>query len=943
MKNNILLACGVSLLGLAGPAFAQAAASGERPGGDETPTQDIIVTGTRIISNGDSLPTPVTVISTDSLLKTSPTNIPDGLKKLPIFANSRGTSVQGDATDNATGAYLNLRGFGIQRNLILLNGHRVAPTSYTGAVDTNVLPQMLLSRVDIVTGGASAVYGSDAISGVVNFVLDTKFTGLKVEANSGISSRGDAFSWRAAAAYGTKFANDRGHFMASYEHFDQKGILKEDRASGAAGYGVVGSGTTADPYRGVDNVTNSLISFRGSIFSGPLAGQVFTGNGTTGPFIHGVAQGGGFESGGEGFYGKGSSATADVRTDQTFARLDYDLGNVQFYAQGSYAKSYNFNYFYPNLFFPLAVPSDNAFLPAATQAALGGPAFVFARVFDDPNHRIAVRADTENWSGAAGLEGKISRFSWNVQYQHAVSTTKNYFINNTINGRVYASLDAVDAGRFATGTANGNIVCRVTLTNPSAYPGCVPLNAFGAPLSTQQAALDYDFGTSITRPRNTLDSVEGSVSGDLFDNWAGPVRFAISGEYRRLALDVTTNAPATLLADCTGVRFNCTPGVTSYYSNAQVTPISVDQTVKEAAIEVELPLLRDSAVGSASLNGAYRYTNYSTSGGVSTWKIGGDWRPIDGLRLRGTYSRDIRAPSLYDLYQPATIASSGYADAHTGFNGIVPTETAGNSQLVPEVAKTLTFGMVYHPTAIRGLSFTLDYYRIRMANAITSFDGRNATIQNLCEAAGGTGPFCSLFVRPLPFSDRSLANAPTLVRATQLNAASLKTWGIDTELNYQFSVGGDGQVSLRGLVGYQPQLDSTLVPGTPAQQLAGSASSQFGAGVAKWRVTGFATYSNSNFAIDIQERWRSSLRQNPDPSLVYAISKVPAVAYTDLTLTAFIGKDKGRQIYLSVQNLFDKDPPRYSVNTGTPLFQYPLVTGDDLLGRYFTVGARFKF
>lgn len=731
--------------------------------------------------------------------------------------------------------------------------------------------------------------------------------------------------------------------MASFEHFDQKGILKEDRETGLAAYGVVGSGTAADPYRGVNNVTNSLISFRGSIFTGPLAGQVFTGNGVTGPFVHGTAQGGGLESGGEGFYGKTSSATADVRTDQAFARLDYDLGGVNFYAQGSYAKSYNFNYFYPNLFFPLLVPSDNAFLPAATQTALGGPVFLFARVFNDNNHRIAVRADTENWSAAAGLDGTISNLTWNVHYQHAVSTTKNYFVNNTINGRVYASLDAVDSGRFAGGAANGNIVCRVTLTNPSAYPGCVPLNAFGAPLETQQAALDYVFGTSITRPRNTLDGVEASLSGTLFDNWAGPVRFAISGEYRRLALDVTTNAPATLLADCTGIRFNCTQGVTSYYSNAQVTPISVSQTVKEAAIEIELPLLNGSAIGNASLSGAYRYTNYSTSGGVSTWKIGGDWEPFQGLRLRGTYSRDIRAPSLYDLFQPATIASSGYADVHTGFNGIVPTQTVGNANLVPEVAKTLTFGAIYRPAAVRGLSIAVDYYRISMSNAITNFDGRNPTIQNLCEAAGGTGPFCSLFVRPNAFSDRSLANAPTLVRATQLNAASLKTWGIDTEVNYQFSVGTEGVISLRGLVGYQPQLDSVLVPGTPAQQLSGAASVQFGAGVAEWRITGFAGYSNPDFAIDVQERWRSSLKQNADPALVYAIPKVPSVAYTDLTLTAFLGKNKGRQIFFSVQNLFDKSPPPYTANSGTPLFQYPLVTGDDLLGRYFTVGARFKF
>jgi len=945
-NSKIILLASISLAAMSQPAFAQEAQVDATT--ESKPTEDapITVTGSRIVSNGNALPTPVTVVNTDALLRTSPSSVSDGLKKLPAFALSRGTAIQGDATDNSSGNYLNLRGFGIQRNLILFDGHRVAPTSYTGAVDANVLPQMLMQRVDVVTGGASAVYGSDAVSGVINFVLDRKFTGLKVEANSGISSRGDAFSWRAATAFGTNFANDRGHFMASYEHFQQNGFTKEKRPTGAAGYAVTGTGSTADPFKLISNARNALISFRGSIFSSPLAGQVFTGPGVTGPFVHGTPQGGTLESGGEGFYGKDSSATADVRTDQAFARVDYELtDDINFYAQGVFAKSKNFNYFYPNLAFPLAVGTDNAFLTPATQAAIGDPLFIFARVFDDAAHRIAVQADSKTWIASGGLEGKVAGLNWNVHYQHGVSSTVNSFINNTINGNLYAALDAVDEGQFRTGTNNGNIVCRATLTNPGSQAGCIPLNAFGAPLSTQQGALDYVFGTSRTRPQFTMDNIEASLSGTAFENWAGPVRFAISGEARWTDLDVTTNAPATLLADCTGIRFNCTKGVTSYYSNAQVTPISVGESVREGAIEVDFPLLRDSSLGTANFNGAVRYTDYSTSGSVTTWKVGGDWLPVDGLRVRATYSRDIRAPSLYDLFQPSTIATSGYQDVHTGFNGITPTETAGNNSLTPEIAKTLTAGIVFAPSSVRGLSISVDYYRINMSNAISSVDGRFASVQNLCEAANGTGPFCSLYERPLPFSDRTTANAPTLVRSTKLNAASLKTWGIDGEINYVFEAGSDGRISLRGLVGYQPSFTSILLPGTNPLILAGSAAIQGTGGVPKLRLTGFINYTNSDFSIDIQERWRSSLKQDADRTLVYAIPDVPSVAYTDLTLTAFIGKDKGRQIYFSVQNAFDKQPPVYVISgfSGTPSFQYPSVTGDDVIGRYFTVGARFKF
>jgi outer membrane receptor protein involved in Fe transport len=942
------LFAGISALAVGHPALAQdiAGPAQDAPQDNNGATDEqIVVTGSRLVSNGNNQPTPVTVVTAQTLLTTSPSNVPDGLKKLPAFALSRGTAIQADSTDNFTGNYLNLRGIGIQRNLILLDGHRVAPTSYTGAVDTNILPQMLLQRVDVVTGGASAVYGSDAVSGVVNFVLDKKYEGLKLQAQSGISSRGDAFSWRAGGAFGTTFADDRAHFMVSYEHFQQDGFDKEARASGAAGYALAGSGTSTDPFRLVSDARNASIGFLGSILTGALAGQQFVSPGVSGPFVHGVSQGGTLESGGDGFYGKGTAATADLRTDQAYARLDYDLtDDIRIYAQGIYAKAHTYNTFYPNLFLPVVVGSDNAFISPATQAALAGP-FLFGRVWDDPEHQLGIRSDSETWIASGGVDGKVGDFAWNVFYQHGVSTTRNSFVNNLINGRQFAALDAVDQGLFSGGTANGNIVCRVTLTNPTAYPGCVPLNAFGGSPTDQDAALDYIYGTTYNEPKFTLDNVSASISGTAFDNWAGPVRVALSGEYRWLQLDVSTNAPSTGFADCTGIRFNCVQGATPYYNNAQTTPISVSENVGEIAGELEFPLFKDNFAGSASLNGAVRYTNYSTSGGVTTWKLGGDWEPVDDLRIRATRSRDIRAPSLYNRYQPATLATSGYQDLHTGFNGIVPTENAGNPDLVPEVANTLTVGAVLRPSAIAGLSISIDYYRIKMNNAISSIDGRLSSVQKLCEDAGGTGPFCSLYERPLSFSDRTLANTPTLVRTTQLNASSLKTWGIDGEINYNFAVGAEGRISLRGLVGYQPQLTTLLLPGTTPNYGAGAAAIQGTGGVPKWRLTGFVSYSNPDWSLDIQERWRSSLKWDPDRTLVYAEPDIPSIAYTDVTLTVNMGRDSGKQFFLSVQNLFDADPPVYvtSAFSGTPNFSFPSITGDDVIGRYVTAGIRLSF
>jgi outer membrane receptor protein involved in Fe transport len=404
--NKLILLASISISAFCQPVFAQTTQADVDSGESDKQEEAIVVTGTRITSNGDNLPTPVTVASTEELLKTSPSNIPDGLNKLPIFALSRGTANLNNNTDNFTGNYLNLRGFGINRNLILLDGNRMAPTSYTGAVDTNVLPQMLVQRVEVVTGGASAVYGSDAVSGVVNFVLNKKFNGLKVEAQSGISGRGDAQSWRAGAAFGANFADDRGHFMMSFEHFQQDGINdKEARKNGKAVYAVAGSGTKADPFRLITNARNAAIPFQGAnLFSG----RIFTAPGVLGNATPGTSQGGALASGGDGFYGKGSSATADLKTDQAFGRLDYDVTeNISVYVQGLYAQAKTFNNFYPNLIFPTIVGADNAFLSPAAQAELGaGPvpgAFLYSRVFDDPNHLLGVRSDSSSWMGSAGI------------------------------------------------------------------------------------------------------------------------------------------------------------------------------------------------------------------------------------------------------------------------------------------------------------------------------------------------------------------------------------------------------------------------------------------------------------------------------------------------------------------------------------------------------------
>jgi outer membrane receptor protein involved in Fe transport len=293
------------------------------------------------------------------------------------------------------------------------------------------------------------------------------------------------------------------------------------------------------------------------------------------------------------------------------------------------------------------------------------------------------------------------------------------------------------------------------------------------------------------------------------------------------------------------------------------------------------------------------------------------------------------------------VNSSGYVDLHTGVTRSAVVVTEANDQLVPEVANTLTAGIVFKPSFLPRFSVSFDYYDIRISDAINTVGASNDT-QLQCEASNGTSPLCDLFVRPLPFSDRSPANFPTFIRTIPLNVANTKTRGFDVEVNYTQPVslgspGMDGTLGLRGLLTYQPVYRTTQFAGAAPVQLAGVAGQQTSLATAKIRATALVSYEAEKWSINIQERWRSSLAQNGTPGLVFDTPRVPAYAITDLTLTARPGKTF--EMFLSVQNLLDKQPPVF-IGTGfasAPNFFFPAVNGDDIIGRYFTTGVRVRF
>lgn len=984
-----------SALTVVGPAFAQdqspapQGAEGGNASAAAVDTPSIIVTGTRIVRDGYTAPTPVTVATTDDLLKTTPASIPDALNKLPQFGNSLspGKSANNFASIPIHGNVLNLRSLGTPSNnpkgplrtLILFDGIRVPPTSYVGTVDTNVLPQLLMQRVDVVTGGASAGYGSDAVAGVVNFVLDKGFTGIKGVAQAGISQRGDNANQRLGVAGGWDFAGGRGHILLSAEYYNNEGMLRSDRDIGNKSYVFVGAnpgagapGTAANPYTIASNVLISALAPNGrivgsSVTGNPFVGQVINNDGTTRPFDTGTATGTtGFQIGGDG-YGipANNAAISPYKTYQGFGRVSYDLTpDINAYVQGIWSRT---DMSYTTMQNSLIPPSGavniykgNPYLSAALDASLTS-ADDYITVGQTQAGQPQPRADerTDFWMATAGLQGSVGAFKWTLSYTHG--ETKHKMDNSGLYDyqKLYAAADVV------TDPVSGQPTCRVLLdpTYASMYAGCKPIDVLhGNPNASTPEGYAYATGTSSYRARLKQDSIEASFSGSLFELPAGPVDFAIGAEYRKVSLDLTSNAdPATLFgstpAETAAIRaeyFAGLRGVPSgalYYWLNNVGVANGSVNVKEAYAELAVPVLRDTPFfQELSLNGAARITDYSTSGTVKTWKVGATWKPVDDLLLRSTLSRDIRAPNLFELYAGAQSGigivndvqitdGSGNPVYGSGQNVNVSSVTSGNRDLQPEIGKTLTIGGVYSPSYLPGFSFSVDYYRIKVTGIIETLTAQQ--ILTNCYNAGGSGAVeCGLIDRDTPTS------FPSRVRIVPANIAFLKTAGLDFDASYRTGL-GNGALGLRLYANYLDKFDAQQYTGAPIAHYAGvSVVSSNPAGFPRWRGSLTVDYTNGPFGVTVSEQYIGKMRLDiPGGAnrISFVDDHVSPVWYTDLSMRFTIPNGKGNfELFGNVNNLFDKDPPLIpgtvpGVNLPTNIAVY------DFVGRAFTAGVRFKF
>ncbi|MGH3583730.1 MAG: TonB-dependent receptor plug domain-containing protein, partial [Mycobacterium sp.] len=462
-----------------------------------------------------------------------------------------------------SGSFLNLRNLGAPRTLVLVDGRRAPPSALSGATDTNTLPQELVKRIDVVTGGASAAYGSDAVSGVVNFVLDTDYSGLKGSVQGGTSTHGDGDSQKYTLTGGTSFADGKGHVVFSGSYQDYKGIDYTDRDWSNARWGLVADASNPTLLRKQRNVNIGYAAYGGFIlginpalaaFNQQFSGKQFGPGGTILPFDMGAGVGLN-RVGGDGAWPY-TNLQADVDTQSVFTHVKYDLtDSLEVYAEGSFAEVHNrymqvTQYQIPGLNAP-TIFSDNAFLPDAMKAALTGissptPIFQLGRFDTDFGGPAMADALNDTFNGIAGFKYKAGG-SWTVDgyYEHGENRQRIRTENNVNHEHLYAAIDAV-AG------PDGTPVCRVTITNPGLYPGCVPLNMFGSG-SPSRGAIDYVTGDASYVAKLKQDVVAVNVRGEPFSTWAGPVAVGVGAEYRREGVDQTSDAISQQINDATGI------------------------------------------------------------------------------------------------------------------------------------------------------------------------------------------------------------------------------------------------------------------------------------------------------------------------------------------------------------------------------------------------------
>lgn len=972
MRSISWLLAGAAGMALASPALAQQAVTPGNTQGTDVADDDggsdtIVVSGSRIDRAGFIAPSPTTVIGEQAIEDRATVNIADIINEVPSFRRTNAPEAGGIGNQAINSP--DLRGLGATRTLVLLDRMRLPSVNFpgatvAGATDLNLIPSALISRIDVVTGGASAAYGSGAIAGVLNLQMNTRLEGLKGNVQYGETKYGDAEDWFGSLAGGLSFADGRGHIVVGGEYGKNEGtgLVNDLRAWGRANVASVAFGAnraanlpanliagnvlwgTLTPGGLIANSAANPAALRNLQFVAGAGGAV-----TTAPFDVGLYQG----QIGTRMVGGTNAADYQVlraaterysaAANATFALTD----SIEMWARGLYAQLNSENISAQiraaqpggtsnflsisrnNPYLQAALtPAQLALIPANGSLTIG----YLGNDFGPP----VIDTDSETYSVAGGFRGDgPGTWQWDLGVQYGRNKTIQDQSNTAITANFLNAINAV--------TLNGQTVCASQTARDA---GCQPINILGR-AAYSDAAYNYAFGTAHSEAVSTLLEASANASGELGNLWAGPVSAGFGFEYREetfvTAVDPISQAGA----------FN---------ARAPRDFPKAGVSVTEAYVETIIPLLsEDWFTGSLEFNGAARATDYSTSGDVATWKAGLVWRPISAIMVRGTMSRDIRAPSLTELYTAAVtvVPRPVFADTRAAFAGQPSYQydsvTGGNPGLKPEIGRTDSFGVVFTPGFLPGFNVSADYFDIRVNQAIGATGA--ATALTNCIGNGQVdvaSPYCGLitFANNDPLAGRVLS-----VLSQNANFAQFQTRGIDFALNYvlpvtDFLSGEEARITLSSQATHVMEYRSTFdVSRTFPNGVnrAGQSGTIFGgtAGIPSWIANTVLAYRGSRLSANVQYRWISKGHFNnqfvgPDdptysPTLFNSISDniVPARGYVNIGASYNLGSDERKiELYGTVNNLLNQAPPLPASGGGNAYY--------DLLGQTWRLGVRFE-
>lgn len=929
---------------LAQPALAQdVSVSGEQSA--EQQGDAIIVTGSRIARGRQSASVPIVTAQAEDLQLAGAINSEDLLNTLPQFVPATTSGSNSLASATGTGAAtLDLRGLGASRNLVLVNGRRYVFFDATQVTNINAIPVALIERVEVVTGGASAVYGSDAIAGVVNYILRDDFEGFEARGQYNLDSRGSGGTVDLNLTAGTNFGGDRGNITVSANYADRKAIGTEDRAFSRVNL--------------ADQTVNGerVLAFGGSTF---VPNGRFTGLPTAAADIA-ARPGLAAAYAAAGLTGLGANGFIPDDTGRTvrpFVRpgddFDFLVDNFLRFPQerwgvtaiGHYDLTDNVTAFFEGAFTnnkttlgfassfvsaTLPVEVNNPFLGAPLQNVLqivdqneAGAARNNGLVNLGFNRRLSEVGprrnfdDRDAWRVLVGLRGDIeggenilSDLNWETYYSYARSRNTQTQVGN------------VSLSRFRQGILSG----------PG---GAAPLvNPFGPNIS--QAGIDAISVISTNIDITDLHVASAVLNGNLFELPAGPVGFSLGSEYRSSSADFRPDA-ALAAGDIAG------------FNPITATNGSID--VWELFGEVRVPLLTDVAFArELAVNAAFRYSDYDLEqvGGVWTYQGGIDWQISSDISLGGQYQRAIRAPNVGEAFggnrtfpvaatDPCALASAatntavrdlcigtGVPAALVGNAAVqpnlqIPGILGGNPNLNEESSDTFTAGVILTPSFVPNLRVSVDYYSIELTGAIAPLAGGVNSILDLCfnQIRNLESVACQAVSRN-PDNGTIDTNFP--VTALNENIGRLETSGVDLQVNYRIPTGGSSNLDLNFAGSWVNEFTVTPIEDIPTNQnfCIGLFGPTCGEPKFEFKTTSRATWSTDRLSLSLRHRWIDAVTvedlqlanrrggTSPAASTV-AVPRIEAFSYFDIAFTFDVNDTIN--LWGGVNNVFDKQPP----------------------------------